>query len=315
MNKSSTGMQQRQAYLPSVEILQSRGKAYLFFKERTRIWICIEKGIIAEMSFRIHIPASSLLVVLVLTLLMLPGCTGTQNKTIASPIPLPTRVGTLKRYQPSAIPPSTTLAVPTEPPAIPSATPTPRTHVVQKGEDMLGIALRYRISLEDLKSANPDVNPNILSIGTALVIPGASTPVATASSPDAPLPSPTPVPLKIGRMNCTATQEGGAWCFLPVTNQQPAALEGLTAVFRMADDQQKNITAKRAFLPLDRLLPGETLPLVAYFSPPVPRPFEVSAEILTALPSPEDGRYNPTLLNKSRLSLLRINWRSGSRWI
>jgi hypothetical protein len=175
-------------------------------------------------------------------------------------------------------------------------------HVVQQGEDMFGIALRYRISLEELKVVNPGVNPNILSIGATLVIPVSQTPAPTdAAAPGSALPSPTPVPLEMGSLRCFQTQEGGAWCSLPVTNRLPAAVEGLIAAFRMADETRQNIILQNAFLPFDRLLPGETLPLVAFFPPPIPAPFEVRAELLTALPSPEDGRYLATQVRRQQM--------------
>ncbi len=191
---------------------------------------------------------------------------------------------------------------PTVLPQIPTQTPTPRLHEVQKGEDMFGISLRYGVTLEELLAANPDVQPNFLSIGTLLVIPAASQPVPGAEDAG-PLPSPTPVPLDSSTMNCSRSKEGGVWCFLPVQNTQPYALEGITAVFRLADENAQAILTQRATTLLDRLAPGEQLPLAAYFPPPVPDPFHASAVIESALPSPEDGRYLTVILDEQKILL------------
>ena len=71
---------------------------------------------------------------------------------------------------------------PTPLPPVPTPSPTPRTHEVKKGEDMFGIALRYGVTLDELMSANPDVDPNFLSIGSLLVVPPSSQPVPGAEA-------------------------------------------------------------------------------------------------------------------------------------
>lgn len=191
---------------------------------------------------------------------------------------------------------------PTTPPEIPPPTSTPRIHEVQKGEDMFGISLRYGVTLEDLLAANPDVQPNFLSIGTLLVIPAASQPAPVAAETGV-LPSPTAIPLDSSVVNCSRSKEGGVWCFMTVQNNQPYSLEGITAVFRLADQDAQAILIQRATTLLDRLIPGGRLPLAVYFPPPVPDPFLASAEIETALASPEDGRYLPVRLDRQKILL------------
>jgi hypothetical protein len=164
---------------------------------------------------------------------------------------------------------------------------------------MFGIAWRYGVTLEELKAANPDVNPNLLSVGTVLIIPASLLP-----EPSSQAPTPTPIPLETGRLTCTRSAEGGAWCFWPVRNPQDFALENISAIFRLADRDAKNIQPRQAFLPLDVLPPGASLPLMAYYPPPLPDPFQASAELLTVLPNPpDDGRYLPTRLLNQQVSI------------
>ena len=45
-------------------------------------------------------------------------------------------------------------------------------YIVQEGDTLFMIAIRFGVSLDDLLKANPDINPNLLSTGAEVVIPG-----------------------------------------------------------------------------------------------------------------------------------------------
>ncbi len=93
-----------------------------------------------------------------------------------TPIPPATRTPT--------VPPSpTTAPTPTMSPE-PSATPTVGavTHLVQKGENLIGIAERYGTTVQAIVRANGLANPDVIYIGQELIIP----------LPAQSLPSPTP---------------------------------------------------------------------------------------------------------------------------
>lgn len=184
--------------------------------------------------------------------------------------------------------------------SIPSPTPTPRTHVVKKGEDMLGIAILYGTTLEELMAANPNIKPNIMSVGAILIIPPSSDLVERSEMPDI-RPSPTAIPMDAGSLFCTITQEGGAWCSLPVVNSQEIPLEGISATFRLTDTQNQEILTQAAFLPLDLIYPNQSLPLTAYFPPPIPADYHFRADIISSLPYPDDGRYLPTRINHQEI--------------
>lgn len=167
---------------------------------------------------------------------------------------------------------------------------------------MFGIALRYGISLDELRTANPTVNPNFLSIGTLLVIPESLTPMPSTAQPTA-----TPVPITFGPLHCARSAEGGAWCFQPVQNTQDYALESVRAVFRLTDAGAQQIIPQQAFLPLDVLPVGATLPLYAYFPPEsisaLSGPLAGSAELQGALPHRDDGRYLPVTLADQKVTI------------
>lgn len=169
---------------------------------------------------------------------------------------------------------------------------------------MFGIALRYGITLEELKTSNPEVNPNFLSIGAVLTIPHSQTP-APGAEKTVEAAAPTAIPVEIGEMRCYRTEDGGAWCFQPVHNTQPGPLESLTAIFRVTENQGKSVVEQTAFLPLDILPPGSLLPLSAYFPPELfedkTAPIVGSSEMVSALPSPDDGRYIPAVVSDQKV--------------
>lgn len=68
---------------------------------------------------------------------------------------------------------------------------------------MLGLAFRYGVKLEDLKAANPGVDPNAMSVGMQLVIPiGGEIPEV--------LPTPTAMPLEAKQPRCYQAGDGMA---------------------------------------------------------------------------------------------------------
>ncbi len=227
---------------------------------------------------------------------ILPWPTATYNGQLT-----PYRSPTATRTPTATLAPSATF--------LPSPSPTPRTHEVKKGEDLSGIAWQYGVSLPDLLAANPTVNPHFLSIGTQLLIPtsktpmpgGKPTPTATAQS------LPTPVPLKFGTLTCTPVQDGGVWCFQGVENNQTFPVESVSAVIRLSDAQGKTQLTQTAFLPLDLLPPGMTLPLAAYFPPAdvarIALPFSSASEPAFALRNIDDGRYVRTRLSDQKVQI------------
>ena len=213
--------------------------------------------------------------------LMLAACTAEVRPLFTpSPSPLPTATASPTPAPRPTATPTRPLRSPTP---LPSPTPTPRTHVVQRGEDLFGIALRYGVSLEALLAANPTVTPQFLSVGTQLRIP-AAVPTPDPNNP----PTPTPIGLRLDAPVCTPSADGGLWCFAWVHNPQSFAVEGVTAQFRRLDAASGAIQAQTVASLLNRLPAGEALPLAAFFPPPLPQAYQVDAEVLTALPVPKD---------------------------
>ncbi len=171
---------------------------------------------------------------------------------------------------------------------LPSPTSTPRVHTIKSGETLLGIAWFYNVSLDELKSMNPDVNPNIMIVGTDLLIPVATLPPTNLT------PEPTPIQLPLEGLNCLPDAERGAWCFVWVNNTSSEAYENVTIGFNLADLQASQVFSRQGTSPLNILLAGEKIPVAIYISGPIPQPFQNSAQFVSAVPyNPESGRYLP----------------------
>ena len=171
---------------------------------------------------------------------------------------------------------------------LPSPSATPRTHTIKKGETVSGIALSYGVTIDAILAANPQLNPNMMVVGSTLVVPASQ----GTQAPGGDLAMATPLPLCLDGVHCAAVQDGGAWCFVEAHNSQKNGVESVSAVIRIADENGQGMQSQEAFGMLN-LLPGKgTLPLAVYFPAPVPKTIQASAELLTALPvNTADKRY------------------------
>lgn len=227
----------------------------------------------------------------ILSLFILAGCSPT-----VSPLPATStatlRPGTLPHY-PSATPqPTGTPTPPGSPTPLPSSTPTPRSHTIKSGEDMFGISLRYGISLDELMTANPSVNPRAMSVGNTLVIP------ASAATPKNVTPQPTPIPLQIDTPVCYPAGDGGWWCFTTAHNPLEGAVESVSVEIRAANADGSQIISQPALALLNLLPAGGSVPLAVYFTAPGFEIAGASAELNGSLPvSIESGRILPVQIN------------------
>lgn len=83
--------------------------------------------------------------------------------------------------------------------------PTAVVHVIQAGDTISALAMRYDVPAEDIIAANQLVDPNILQVGTQLVIPVGGLPQVTATWTPAPTPTETPIPFLPPSADLTAT--------------------------------------------------------------------------------------------------------------
>ena len=222
---------------------------------------------------------------------------------------LPTRTP-----EPTAALPSETAVIPTFTPTlvptaastpIPTATPEPVTFTVGEGHDMFSIALFYGISLDELKAANPDVNPNAMGLGTVLIIPVDPLELETLFPED---PEPTlswqgTVAIKDGAI-CHPAGIGGAYCLAEVVNLGEEPLENVSVLFQLFDQAGRISAEMTEFTPLNILGVDASLPVIAYFSEGVPEGGRVEVLIDFWLPTmPENDRYVQAEVTSQQIEL------------
>ena len=239
--------------------------------------------------------AKKILIMFMLFGIILSGCAAAAPEETPAPSQTPELAVYVTR---TPSPPPVVESPPTLTP-LPSPTPTPRTHTVAKGEDFGGIAFLYGIKTAALVAANPDVNPNLMSVGTVLLIPNAAQDEALAASAAA-----TPVPVDVSAPDCWASQDGGMWCFALVSNPMETAVESVSVLMNMAAAEGSAAVSQRT-APLLNVIPaGASLPAGAYFAPPVPQQPGVSAQLAAALPAAAlDERYLPVQLDVSLVEI------------
>jgi len=170
-------------------------------------------------------------------------------------------------------------------PVTPSPTSTPFLHTITNDDTMLGLAFRYGVSLEALKTANPSVIPNAMTVGSQLVIPILIETTQSASTP-------SPIPVQAGQPRCYPTGDGGAWCLAAVRNITDTTLENLSVWIGLYNSHGDNFASQAAYAPLDILRSGDTMPLMVYFAGPLPVDYTARSEILTASAiNSDDARY------------------------
>jgi LysM repeat protein len=206
--------------------------------------------------------------------------------------PTGTLEGTLRPYPsdtPSATPLPTDYISPTPSPTI-TPTPTPVYYEIQLGDDMYSIAFRYGLSPQALMTANPDIDPRAMIVGISLLIPVTPMAETTPSATVELSPTATPRFANMQTPDCYPDALGGLWCFVLIENDETGALENVSGVVILGEGE--NARQETAIMPLNLLPPGESLPLIAYFQPPIPANYTISAQVDFLLPvMPDDQRY------------------------
>jgi LysM repeat protein len=179
----------------------------------------------------------------------------------------------------------------------PTLTKTPIYYIVEQNDTLSSIAYRYQVKLSDLLTANPDIDPNFLTIGISITIP-------TTGSQTSTLTEPTPIPINLHSPNCFPQSTGGLFCILSVTNTQPYDVENITANIILTSPDMLTSIVVEANSPLNLLKKGESTALTSYIPPPIPANYQVTASLTSVLPVPsESSRYMPLIFNSLVLDI------------
>ncbi|MBI5351105.1 MAG: LysM peptidoglycan-binding domain-containing protein [Chloroflexi bacterium] len=155
----------------------------------------------------------------------------------------------------------------------PIPTSTPFIYTIKSGDTLSGLAERFKVSINEIRAANPDVSPNSMTIGSTLLIPDPSAAKTDASTP-------TPAPAPVTQTVCHPSSDGGLTCFALIQNNSNELLENVSAKITLLDKSSKAIASQTAFLPLDFIPPNSSMPVYVFFPDQVPA--NVQIQILTA---------------------------------
>ncbi len=181
----------------------------------------------------------------------------------------------------------------------PIASPTPFLYKVKSGDTLGQIADKFNVQLDVLMAANPDIDPNGMSVGTTLKIPSNPKNLTGEATP-------TPVPFPVEQIACHHTMDRGLWCFVLVRNDSSDLMENITAQVTLLDANGQSLASQTALLPLNILGPNGSLPLSVFFAPEVPLDAKPQVQILTAIRLlPGDPRYLPATIQNS---LVQVDW-------
>jgi LysM repeat protein len=178
----------------------------------------------------------------------------------------------------------------------PVPTSTPFVYTIKSGDTFSELAEQFKISQDALRAVNPDVKPNSMSVGATLLIPDASSAAPSGATP-------TPVPVSVTQTVCHPTADGGLWCFALIQNSTSDFLENISAQLTLFNENNEAVVSQTAFLPLDMIPPGSSLPVYVFF-PNTAAHVTMQIQVLSAIPS-SGSRYLHADLNNV---VTQINW-------
>jgi LysM repeat protein len=190
--------------------------------------------------------------------LLLSGC----GRVITRPTP--TAVTTVQEA-PTVTHHATSTPVPwtPAPTATPTPTPTPIIYTVQAGDNLLGIARQYGVTVGALQEANAITDPRLLQIGQELVIPREEEGLANQ-----PTPTPTPLPFQIANVDFYETPVGSLWCLGEVINNAGASIEQVQVGVSLYDAEGEMMSNGSTFTEFDIIPNGGKMPFALLFTEP-----------------------------------------------
>lgn len=178
----------------------------------------------------------------------------------------------------------------------PVPTSTPATYVIQAGDTVSELAETFKVSQDALRAANPDLNPNSMTIGQTLFIPDPSNPVAAASTL-------TPVPAPVTQAVCHPTTDSGLWCFALVQNNTADIFENVSAQITLLDSDGAIVASQVASTPIDIIPANSSMPVYTFF-PNTSADVRPQVQIISALQGSASSHL-PVVLNNT---LAQIDW-------
>lgn len=214
---------------------------------------------------------------------LLLGLSACGGRVVTGPTPTPYSLA-IDLATPTALPTLLPRMLTPAPTNTPAPTPTPSVHVVQPGDTLLGIALQYGVTLEELYQVNGVLKPELLQIGQSIVIPApGSVGRPAAGNPGAVIaPTAPPLPAQVERAMRFQTPVGSVWVLGEVYNPTDQPLENVQLWVALLDSTGMEVASDRPFAALDVVPPGGRSPFSVLFPAPPPTIVDFQALVTRA---------------------------------
>jgi LysM repeat protein len=183
------------------------------------------------------------------------GCSlSSATSLVVSPTSLPRITLTLRVREARAptitpTPPVTT--------TLQAETPAPaQYYTVRPGDTLLGIAIDFGLHTEQIKAANPGLDPHALQVGQQILLPQPGVPVAAAA---------TPLPVQLDPPTCFDLITGSLLCIGQVRNQHDQPVTGVRVLLRLLGVDGEVLAETSTGVEQTIILPGLDAPYSAIF--------------------------------------------------
>jgi LysM repeat protein len=169
----------------------------------------------------------------------------------------------------------------------PAPTPTPAVHVIQPGDTLMGIALQYDVTLDELYQVNGVLKPELLQIGQEIVIPvpGSVGKPTNNNSGAVIAPTPPPLPVQVEHAARYQTPVGSVWVLGEVFNLTDQPIENVQVRVALLDAAGQEVDSALPFVALDAIPLGGRVPFSVLFENPPVSVIDFQAYVVRADPS------------------------------
>ncbi len=169
-------------------------------------------------------------------------------------------------------------------------TATPILYEIKKDDTLSVIAFRYSITLDELLTINPGIDPNFLSIGTTIIIPSGeiNSPINSTA---------TPYPVQVYQPRCYPTSDDGLWCLAMIKNLHGQPLENVSTSISLYSEKGEYLAHQIALPPNNIVFAESTIPVAVFFPNAAKQYASSKIQLLSALPVVDNSRYLETIVN------------------
>ena len=154
-------------------------------------------------------------------------------------------------------------------------TPAPAEYyIVRPGDTLLGIAIDLGFNIEQIKAANPTLDPLALQVGQQVLLPQPGVLIAAAA---------TPLPLQLDPPTCLDLITGSLLCIGQVRNQHDRPVTGVRVMLRLRDLHGEVLAETNTGVEQTIILPGLDAPYSALFE--INADVQAEAVLLNAVPA------------------------------